>query len=116
MAAARRQLIPSRSAFAGSKGNKGLFHNRSENEMDFGQESDLVLNVSRGQDSRWHVIVDDFHQPLASFDSPHDACAWAIARAIGKRGKVFVGDTLVDYSAELKDYKNASLHSARPDQ
>jgi hypothetical protein len=96
-------------------GNKGFLHNRTENDMDIDQESNLVLSVLRGQNNRWHVFADGFHQSLASFDSPHDACAWAIARAMGKRGKLFVGDTLVDYSGALKGHKNASSHSARSD-
>jgi hypothetical protein len=84
--------------------------------MDLEQESNLVLNVLRGQDDRWHVIAEDLQQPLASFDTPHDACAWAIAQAKGKRGKVFVGSTPVDYSAALRDHRNASLHSVGPDR
>lgn len=75
--------------------------------MDFDQESSLVLSVLPGQNNRWHVIADDFHQPLASFDDPHDACTWAIGLAKHTRGKVFVGNTPVDYSAALQDRSNA---------
>jgi hypothetical protein len=86
-------------------------HNRSENEMDFNQESNLVLRVLRGHNNRWHVIVDDFRQPLATFEGPHDACAWAIARAKSTRGKVFVENISVDYSAALQEHKNAPSHA-----
>jgi hypothetical protein len=58
--------------------------------MDLEQENDLVLNVLLGQNKEWHVIAQDFRQPLASFDNPHSACAWAIARAKPKRGRVIV--------------------------
>jgi hypothetical protein len=66
--------------------------------MEFDQESDLDFRVLRGQNNQWHVTAQDFRQPLASFDSPHEACAWAIARAIPKQGRVFVEETFVDYS------------------
>ncbi len=72
-------------------------HNRTENEMDLNQESTLVLRVLRGHNNRWHVIVDDFRQPLATFEGPHDACAWAIARAKDECGKIFVENIPVDY-------------------
>ncbi len=66
--------------------------------MDSNEQSNLDFRVLRGQDNQWHVTADDFHQPLASFDSPHDACAWAIARAKPKQCRVFVEETFVDYS------------------
>lgn len=57
--------------------------------MDFDQESDLILSVSRGQNEQWRVTANDFGQPLATFDDPQAACAWAIARAKPRRGRVF---------------------------
>jgi len=66
--------------------------------MDLNQESKLVLSVLRGQDNRWHVTEQGFGQLLDSFDSPHEACAWAVVRAEPKRGRVFVENVLVDYS------------------
>ena len=69
-----------------------------ERKMDLDQESNLVLSVLRGQDNRWHVTAQGFSQPLDSFGSPHEACAWALARAEPKRGRVFVEKALVDYS------------------
>jgi hypothetical protein len=65
--------------------------------MDFDQESNLVLKVMLGEDKEWHVIVQDFHKPLASFDNPHSACAWAIARAKPKRGRVIVETIPVEW-------------------
>jgi hypothetical protein len=56
--------------------------------MDFDQESHFVLNVMLGEDKAWHVVMQDVHQPLASFDNPHSACAWAIAHAKPKCGRV----------------------------
>ena len=76
--------------------------------MNLEQQSDLVLSVFRGQNDRWHVIVDEFQRPLASFDCPHDACAWAIARAKDARGKVFVENTPVDYSVAVTRPRPAS--------
>lgn len=66
--------------------------------MEFDQESKLDFRVLRGQDNQWHVTAHDFRQPLASFDSPHEACDWAIERAKPKQGRVFVEETLVDYA------------------
>lgn len=79
-------------------------HNRTGNEMDFNQESNLILRVLRGDDNRWHVIGDDFRQPLATFEGPHDACAWAITRAKSKRGNIFVENIPVDYSTALQEH------------
>lgn len=71
--------------------------------MDLDQDSNLDFRVLRGQNNQWHVTAQDFRQllrqPLASFDSPHDAIAWAIARAKPKRCRVFVEETFVDYSS-----------------
>lgn len=78
-------------------------HNRTEIEMDSNQDSNLVLTVLRGHNDRWHVVVDDLRQPLATFERAHDACAWAIARAKSKRARIFVENIPVDYSAALKE-------------
>lgn len=82
-------------------------HNRTEIDMDFNQDSNLVLTVLRGHNDRWHVVVDDLRQPLATFERPHDACAWAIARAKSKRARIFVENIPVDYSAALHAHENA---------
>lgn len=82
-------------------------HNRTEIEMDVNQDSNLVLTVIRGHNDRWHVVVDDLRQPLATFERPHDACAWAIARAKRKRARIFVENIPVDYSAALKEQNSA---------
>lgn len=66
--------------------------------MDLAQESDLVLSVSRGKNKQWHVTAHDFRQPLTTFDNPQAACAWAIARAKLKRGRVFLEGILVTWS------------------
>jgi hypothetical protein len=52
------------------------------------QESDGVLNVTPGQDEQWHVTSENSSQPLASFDDPKSACAWAIQRAKPNQGRV----------------------------
>ena len=67
--------------------------------MDLDQESNLDFRVLRGQNNQWHVTAQDLRQPLASFDSPHEARAWAIARAKPKQCRVFVEETFVDYSS-----------------
>jgi hypothetical protein len=67
--------------------------------MDLDQESNLDLRILRGQNNQWHVTAQDLRQPLASFASPHEACAWAIARAKPKQCRVFVEKTFVDYSS-----------------
>jgi hypothetical protein len=82
-------------------------HKPTENEMDPDQESNPVLTVLRGQNDRWHVVLDDYRRPLATFDGPHDACAWAIARAKDKRARIFVENIPVDYSAALQEQNSA---------
>lgn len=74
--------------------------------MNFDQKSNLDFRVLRGKNNQWHVTAQDFRQPLASFDTPHEACAWAIARAKAKRGRVFVEETFVDYSSFTADPRN----------
>lgn len=71
--------------------------------MDVNQDSNSVLTVLRGHNDRWHVVADDLRQPLATFERPHDACAWAIARAKSRRARIFVENIPVDYSAALKE-------------
>ena len=56
------------------------------------RENDVVLSVELGQDKLWHVTTQEIPQPLASFDSPQSACAWALWRVKPKRGKVFIGE------------------------
>ncbi len=73
--------------------------------MDFNQESDFDLRVLRGQNDLWQVIAQDSPHALKSFDDPHEACAWAIALAKSKRGRVFVEEALVDCSSFVADLK-----------
>lgn len=59
--------------------------------MNFKQVSSPVLSVLRGPNQQWHVSAqDNLRQPLATFDNPQAACAWAIAHAQPKRGRVLV--------------------------
>jgi hypothetical protein len=55
-------------------------------------DRDVVLNVLRGQNGQWHVTVQGFSQPLASFQNLQAACAWAIDHARPTRGRVFVNE------------------------
>jgi hypothetical protein len=64
--------------------------------MDIEQESDFILSVSRGQNQQWHVSVQEVQQPLATFNTPQAACAWAIARAKPRRGRVLVEELETD--------------------
>lgn len=80
--------------------------NGKGHEMDFDQENNLDFRVSLGQNNQWYVTAQDFCQPLASFDSLHEACAWAIARARPKRSRVFVEETFVDFSSFTADPDN----------
>lgn len=66
--------------------------------MEFKQENNFVLSVLLGKDKQWHVIAQDFRQPLASFDNPQSACGWAIARAKPKRGSVMVEEIPVAWT------------------
>jgi len=77
--------------------------------MDLDQESNLDFRILRGQNNQWQVTAQNFRQPLASFDSPHDACAWAIARAKPNRCRVFVEETFVDYSSFTADSRERSF-------
>jgi hypothetical protein len=70
--------------------------------MDFYHEINVVLSESPGKDKQWQVTAEDFKQPLASFDNPQAACAWAIAQAKFQGGKVLI--------EELETITSASVH------
>ena len=55
------------------------------------------LSVLHGQDEQWHVTSQDISKPLASFDNPQAACAWAIERAKPMRSRIFVEEILLDW-------------------
>ena len=59
--------------------------------MNFVLKPNTVLSVVRGHDpQQWHVTAQDMANPLASFNDPQAACAWAIARARSVQGRVLV--------------------------
>ena len=74
--------------------------------MDFDPKGNLILSVSLGQNKQWYVSAQDLSHPLASFDNPQAACAWAIAVAKPKRGKVLV-EELTSPPASPHDFRNA---------
>lgn len=69
--------------------------------MGIEQKGEFVLCVSRVHNQQWQVSVQDLQQPLATFDSAQAACAWAIARAKPKRGRVLVEEWETDDAACL---------------
>jgi hypothetical protein len=75
--------------------------------MDFYHESNVVLSVSLTKNKQWHVTWKDSKQPLASFDNPQAACAWAIAQAKPKGGRVLVEEMVASSPASLPDGMNA---------
>jgi hypothetical protein len=64
--------------------------NKKEDSMMSIKERDAVLNVIVGHDAQWHVTSEHSLQPLASFDDPQSACAWAIQRVKPVQGRVAV--------------------------
>ena len=70
--------------------------------MDIYHEINVVLSVSPGKDQQWQVTAEDLKQPLASFDSPQAACAWAIAQAKRQGGKVLIEELEASASASLQ--------------
>ncbi len=74
--------------------------------MDIYHEINVVMSVSPGKDKQWQVITEDIEQPLASFDSPQAACAWAIAQAKLLGGKVLIEDPQTIASASLHEGMN----------
>jgi hypothetical protein len=74
--------------------------------MDFHLNSNFVLSVSPGKDYQWQVTAEDFKKPLASFDSPQAACAWAIAQAKLQGGKVLIEELETSASASLHEGMN----------
>ena len=76
--------------------------------MDFSADGDFVLSVSLGQSNQWHVSARDVSHPLASFDEPQAACAWAIAVARPKRGKVLVEELAASSPATSHSLRSAS--------
>jgi hypothetical protein len=71
--------------------NVGGFEKRREAlNMDFDSKSNLVLSVSPGHHQQWHVAEPGICPPLATFDTPQAACAWALDYAKPKGGRVVV--------------------------
>ncbi len=59
--------------------------------MNFVLKPNTVLSVARDHEQQqWHVMAQDITTPLASFNDPQAACAWAIARARSVQGRVVV--------------------------
>ena len=54
--------------------------------MGFDQKGNVVLQVCRGQDSRWDVKEQGLEKPLASFDREIDAITYANDLAKTKEG------------------------------
>ena len=71
-------------------------------------ENNLVLSVWLGQNKQWHVSARDFSLPLASFDNPQVACAWAIAVARAKHAKVLIEEPRVSSSGLSRSAMNSS--------
>jgi hypothetical protein len=59
------------------------------------QDRDTVLSVLRGQNEQWHVTTPKASKPLASFNNPQAACAWAIDRSKPMGSKIFVDEILL---------------------
>ena len=70
-----------------------------------------VFHVLRAMGNRWQVVSDALNQPSPLFDTPQDACYWAIVRATPVRGRVLVENTPVDI--EKGRSTSCSLHGAR---
>jgi hypothetical protein len=73
--------------------------------MDF-DSKDLVLSVAPGQNNQWHVTALDSTDPLASFDDPQTACAWAVALAKPKQGRVVVEELAPSDTTSARDLRN----------
>ena len=75
--------------------------------MDFKTEGNLVLSVSLGQNKQWEVSSQESSRPLASFDKPQGACAWAIAFAKPRRGQVLVEQVAASSAASSHAVRSA---------
>ena len=73
-----------------------------------------VLNVVKGMDHRWYVLINELDAPIAFFDTPHEACAWAIAHAKPKRGRVFLEKTPVDIENDGGTFSRAPWLNSSP--
>ena len=60
-------------------------------------DCDVVLSVLDGQNEQWHVTAQEASKPLASFDNPLAACAWAIERAKPMGSRIFDNEVLLDW-------------------
>ncbi|MEO7725675.1 MAG: hypothetical protein ABIS45_00295 [Burkholderiales bacterium] len=52
----------------------------------------VVFSVACDKNEQWHVTTQEFAKPLASFNDPRAACAWAIRRAKPVHGQVLIGE------------------------
>jgi hypothetical protein len=75
--------------------------------MDDHLDRNLILSVSPGENSQWHVKAQDLAQPLASFGSPHAACDWAIAYAKPQGGKVLIEELMSSNQSSAGEDMNA---------
>ena len=78
-----------------------------------GEERIPVLNVTRAMDNRWQVASDPADESVPVFDTPQEACAWAIARAKLRRGRVLVENTPVDMGKENGGYLQTPWQKAQ---
>jgi len=69
------------------------------------EERILIFNVVRATDNRWQVLSDGLSEPIPIFDTPQDACSWAVGQAKARRGRVFVEKTPVDMAKERDTYR-----------
>lgn len=63
--------------------------------MGFDQKPSVALHVSKGANGKWDVTENDFEDPLASFDTEHDATVYANALSKTKGGTTVSQDDVV---------------------
>lgn len=68
------------------------------------EQRTLVLNVNRTIHNRWQVVSDPVEDSAPLFDTPQEACSWAIARAKLQRGRVLFENVPVTIKNEKDIY------------
>src|SRR3569832_1589294 len=71
---------------------EGFTRSGKESDMGIDQKGSVVFRVASGANGRWDVWVNDFEDPLASFDSKQDACDYANKLTMAKEGATVVVD------------------------
>jgi hypothetical protein len=70
----------------------------------------VIIRVERTEQSRWHVLENDFEDPLAAFDDRQSACDYANKLSVNRNeSTVVLLDETVNTRTGVADQNRAYL-------